>query len=189
MFYRGYVKVHNLNAIESVIYGDVTNVKELLVRDKEDDDVEMRETQNNKNNMVTIDKERSGESQNSQNNTSKDKSDVNMTSTGSNDVTVRRSTRVRRVGRKLLERFDSPTKSNMEPILEVQNDENKENQGEKTVDVTQRVRQDLKILRRLDRCVEHLHKHIERIGEPGAVRKCEFMLQSMMMMSLNEKMK
>ena len=81
MFYRGYVKVHNLNAIESVIYGDVTNVKELLVRDKEDDDVKMRETQNNKNNTVTIDKERSGESQNSQNNTSKDKSDVNMTST------------------------------------------------------------------------------------------------------------
>ena len=191
MYYRGYVKVHNLNAIESVIYGDVTNVKELLVREKEEDDVKERERQNKKNNTVPSDKEPSRESQNLENHTSKVISDVHMTMTGSNDVTARKSTRVRTVNKKLLEQFESdgPTKSNMEPILEVQNDENKKNQGEKTVDVTQRVRRDLKILRRLDHCVEHLHKHIERIGELGAVRKCEFMLQSMMMMSLNEKMK
>ena len=180
--YRGYVSVHNLNEIESVICGDVPDVQELLEKDKREVDAAKRETQEHSaNNVTTKNIGSSQESQNSQHSASQ------MTSQGSNDARIRKSTRVTKVSKRLFESNDS-AKTNMDQAVEQEN-ENNENVSEKTVEVSERVRKDLKILRRLDHCVEHLHRHIERIGEPGAVGKCEFLVQSMMMLSLNEKMK
>ena len=105
---------------------------------------------------------------------------------------VRRSGRVGKVSKKLLESFESGelTKSNqVDKNMEVDRvEENKENEkNAQNADVTQRVRRDLKVLRRLEKSVEQLRKHIERIGEHGTLQRCQMLLMSIEMLSLSEK--
>ena len=105
---------------------------------------------------------------------------------------VRRSGSVRKVSKKLLESFESGelTKSSkVDENMEVDRpEENKENEkNAQNSDVTQRVRRDLKVLRRLEKSVEQLRKHIDRIGEHGTLQKCQMLLMSIGMLSLSEK--
>ena len=110
----------------------------------------------------------------------------------SENLQVRRSGRVRKVSKKLLESFETGELMKMNKVDEkmevAQVEENKENvQKEQNVDAMRRVRQDLKVLRRLQKSVEQLRKHINRIGEHGALQQCQIILTSIGMLSVSDK--
>ena len=179
---RKYISVYSLNTIESVMHGEVTDFQELIGG----------ETSCSQSTVPTS-------SQNiqagkvSQCGVVLEKIDDKLTaSQNDKDWTVKRSGRARKVSKKLLESFESGelTKtSNANGNMEVdQVEENKENaKNTQNADVTQRVRRDLKVLHRLEKSVEQLRKHIERIGERGTMQKCQILLMSIEMLSLSEK--
>ena len=179
---RKYISVYSLNTIESIMQGDVTDFQELIGG----------ETTCSQSSLPTSGQNMLGEKLVQCSVVLEKINDKLTASQNDRNWTVRMSGRVRKVSKKLLESFESGefTKSNkVDENMEVdQAEENKENEkNAQNADVTQRVRRDLKVLRRLEKSVEQLRKHIERIGERGTLQRCQMLLICTEMLSLSEK--
>ncbi len=191
-----------MTTIESVIYGDITDVQQFLNASQESvNTTPVRSGEDVvQQSGSSVLKPAAGTNQLSIGNKAKtepqdmDSQNSSQNANNSQEPWIRRSRRVRKVPNKLA--AETPKSKAVAKDDTVEQKENI-NDVTKNANVTtatkenivKRMKRDLVVLRKLDAHVTQLRHHVTRIGEDGATEQCEFLLRCIGLLSINEKVR